>query len=782
MVFRAIRTSCQHTDRILIPVNSDVSIITNQAVVIAIYIDVRISNIMEGLNMGNDTGTFDRPSRRKFLKTLGTAGGIIVLSSGALGCITSSSMGPAAQKQTGNITYTIVNKVNSRFAEFAPMTISIKPSLTDYTVSPDLAGVANVERLGIDDAGKKALASNLFYLTPSKDEQIYDVYKNCKNSGIPAFITTDTVLHAYHILYDYILRVLEVERFSPALIELSQKMLDESIAQLNSGVSEVEQPALKNVAFFAVALSLLGKEASIPREARDLVDKELELIKAHEGLSVSPIFASPCKDPLLRYEYLEDYSQYVPRGHYTRNDTLKNYFKAMMWYGRMSYRVRTKDTELNKEQTRRAILITLALKPEAFGIWKSIYEPTVFFVGETDDLSVFDYIGLIKEVFGDEVSPSDIADDQKIQSFMDKAAALKAPKIISIYLEDRESKDTIKGFRFMGQRFIPDSYMFQELVYDKVGTKDFPRYFPMGLDVMAVLGSKRAYEILDKVYRQTDYLNYEKQMENLKSQFAVLDGEDWTQNLYWCWLYCLLALLNEKGDGYPSFMKRQAWVDKDLNCSLGSWTELRHDTILYAKQSYTVRVTSIMPQQEQATGYVEPNPELYGRLASLASMTQKGLSDRGLLLDEFSGKLDSLLQLLISLKGISEKELTGVSLSGDEIRLIENFGDTLESITTFSAKVNDAISNDADKKMAVVADVHTDVTTLRVLEEGVGNPYHIFVIVEIDGKPVLTKGGAFSYYEFKHPMSDRLTDEKWQEMLVSGNAPEAPEWTKSFTI
>jgi hypothetical protein len=368
--------------------------------------------------------------------------------------------------------------------------------------------------------------------------------------------------------------------------------------------------------------------------------------------------------------------------------------------------------------------------------------------------------------------------------FIDKAIKLKEPKIVSTELLDQDYQesgmDLIKGFRFMGQRFIPDSYMFQELVYAKVGTLTDPRLFPMGLDVMAVLGSNRAYEILDKVYNETRFENYTKQMNSLKQQFAALKADAWTQNLYWCWLYCLMALLNEKGDGYPSFMKKTSWTDKELNTSLGSWAELRHDTILYAKQSYTMLVSAIITPPEPPKGYVEPNPELYGRLVSLTGMTIDGLNSRGLLLDIFADRLNQLKNLLVSLKSISEKELTGAAPSEDDYSLIKNVGKSLENITTFPPDVKDAITNDTDNKMAVVADVHTDPNSMQVLEEGVGNPYHIYVVVPVDGKLMVAEGAAFSYYEFKRPMDDRLTDEKWQDMLKNGQAPEAPEWTKSF--
>lgn len=703
---------------------------------------------------------------------MGAAGGAVVLSSGTWGCISSSMNENPTARPAGNLLYTVTSKTQARFAEFVPMPVSVTPSLKDYSVGR-ISQVANFERMGVSEEGKSALLQNLFYLTPSSDDQIYDVYKHLSEAGLPAFVTTDSVLHTYHILFDYILRMLEVQRFSPDIVDLSKLLFDESAAQADSASDQVKTAALKNTAFFAVALTLLGESPDVPADAKNMVQSELSLIQGHQGFAESPIFG-----------YGEDYSQYVPRGHYTRNDTLKKYFMAMMWYGRMSFRLKIKDDpELAREQTRRAILITLALKDRKFDLWKGIYEPTVFFVGETDDLSVFDYNGLLLDVYGSNIGLSDLADDVKLQAFIDKALKLKEPKIVSTLLTDidyqESGMDTIKGFRFMGQRFIPDSYMFQELVYAKVGTLDDPRLFPMGLDVMAVLGSARAYEILDKVYGETRYANYTKQMESLKQQFAALKADTWTQNLYWCWLYCLMALLNEKGDGYPSFMKKQAWTDKELNTSLGSWAELRHDTILYAKQSYGM-LTGIVIPPAPPHGYVEPNPELYGRLASLTGMTIDGLNSRGLLLDVFSDRLNQLKNLLVSLKSISEKELAGAAPSDDDYSLIKNVGNSLENITTFPPDVKDAITNDTDDKMAIVADVHTDPNSGQVLEEGVGSPYHIYVAVPVDGKLIVAEGSAFSYYEFKQPMSDRLTDEKWQDMLKNDRAPDTPEWTKSF--
>jgi len=70
-----------------------------------------------------------------------------------------------------------------------------------------------------------------------------------------------------------------------------------------------------------------------------------------------------------------------------------------------------------------------------------------------------------------------------------------------------------------------------------------------------------------------------------------------------------------------------------------------------------------------------------------------------------------------------------------------------------------------------------------VLEVGVGPAYRIYVVVpHPDGDLQIARGGCFSYYEFHWPASDRLTDEKWQSLLASGQAPAQPEWTGSYIV
>jgi len=675
------------------------------------------------------------------------------------------------------------------FAAYVPVTVDVVPAAPAYT--PDVDSVANPDLVAwFNDAQRVALQTNGFVVVPQGYEQIYAIYEHAEEAGIPAFVTTDAVLHAYHILYDYALRLAEIEHFIADLESLNAAMLETAEADYAATAGPVQQAAWQNLAFFAVATRLLTPDADVPAPVRDVVDEELALIEAHAGITSSPIFG-----------YREDYSQYVPRGHYTRNEDFQRYFRAMMWHGRMSFHLANPDDpEAARRETRGALLIVRALHNSQAGgepaldVWERIYEPTAFFVGTADDLTVHDYTAVAQAVYGGLPDPATLAGEARLDEFIAAARQLRPPAIVGGYVTDQEDPEEVTmGFRFMGQRFIPDSYMFQQLVYDQVkgyrgSGEPFTmspsqagpiRGFPRGLDVPAVLGSARALEILT-AEGDTDYHGYAEQLAKLQDEFAALPEEQWTENLYWNWLHTLRPLLEVKGEGYPAFMQSVAWSDKDLHTWLGSWTELRHDTILYAKQSYAI-VGAAMPgpEPERPRGYVEPQPEVYARLAALTAQMRAGLGGRGLLNDEMGEKLERMERLLLELKDISEKELRGEALTDAEYDMIRFIGGTLESLTTFSAEVEGQITSEADERMALVADVHTDPNTNKVLEEGVGDAFPIYVVVLVEGRQVVTLGGVFSYYEFKWPIGDRLTDESWQAMSPR---PDRPAWTGSFVV
>jgi len=132
------------------------------------------------------------------------------------------------------------------------------------------------------------------------------------------------------------------------------------------------------------------------------------------------------------------------------------------------------------------------------------------------------------------------------------------------------------------------------------------------------------------------------------------------------------------------------------------------------------------------------------------------------------------------LEDISVRELAGEAPSDDDQAFIARFGDTLGSLTRFPPELMQRVSSATDARMDIVIDVHTDPNTGQVLEEAVGSPANIYVLVRDGRGDRLCRGGVFTYYEFKHPLNDRLTDEKWQEMGRSGTRPARPDWIRGL--
>mgnify|MGYP000961160501 CR=1 FL=1 len=639
------------------------------------------------------------------------------------------------------------------------------------------------------------------HLVPGEHDDMVSFYREIKNQSLPVFVTTDSVYNGAHLFFDYSLRIVEMESLLPALRALTKSMADHFVSKIASFQKDeaekeysIESLLLKNLAFFGVARKLLEPEWKAPREVEERVHQELKLIQ-EQRVANSSIFG-----------YQEDYSQYAPRGHYTRHEEFKKYFQAMMWYGRMFYPV--SHPNLKKEEmeelTVAAILLVQAMDEVEVGgkkgseVWKNLYEVTSFFSGTSEDLTVSEYQRLVREVW--EKTPS--FSKSKVQEFIQKARKSSHPRILSHTVTDEKSKEqkseAIEGFRFMGQRFIPDSFIFQELVYDKVTQyhgnvipfsliltpAGAVRGFPRAMDIPAVLGSKRALEILQSE-GETSYKGYDSQLAALERYFKGYSLSDWKKNAYSAWLYTLLPMIeneiacDEKSPHFPKFTQSQAWKDRLLNSLLGSWVELRHDTVLYAKQSTTVFAIGL---PELTLGYVDPYPEVYRRVESMVRALEERLKAYGLWPSSMDEGLSNFKHLLQTLAAISEKQLQGKELDEEEQYFIQNYGNNLDGAVGFTQEIRKKYGSEADASMACVVDVHTEPNTQQTLTVALGRPNVMYVRVpDSKGNLRVAQGAVFSFYEFKGKMENRMTDEAWQKKIAQGNEV-FPGWTNSFFV
>ncbi len=660
---------------------------------------------------------------------------------------------------------------------------SVTPSVPAYQVNQDLSNVVNQEQFYLSDSQKAMLAKNMFVVSSSYYNEFFEQYETNRYDQIPNFITVDSMMHTYHLYFSLLLNRTEKNYLAADLAKLSGAMLEAAGAQYEAlKGTDWEEAARRSVAFFAVGAKLQDEGAAVPDYAADLADTELERIYAAQGIEVSPL----AEDNM-------DYTQYIPRGYYEGDPVLEAYFRAMMWYGQVNF------VQKNDDLTRAALLITLTLM-DSSEAWENLYAVTSFFAGASDDLGYYDYAPAVVAAYGQVPTTSQLtAEEENYKTFKSLVEKMDPPAINSVPVWDdpndpSEVGDVLeskKGFRFMGQRFTIDAAIMQQLVYRAVEEADNgdKRLLPDTLDVPAALGSEAALNIL-KDQGVTQYPNYMEQMETLRDQVEKAPVSSWTSSLYSSWLYTLTPVLEAKGEGWPSYMTSEEWQKKALETFAGSYTELKHDTVLYAKQ-VMAEMGGGPEDVVDDRGYVDPEVDVYERFALLAQQTADGLDKLGYLGDSDRENLSRLAELAKQLVTISEKELQNETLTDEEYELIRSYGGTLEHFWTEAVKDKAATDYLAAQEIpsSLVTDIATDPNG-TVLQVATGRPAEILVVVPVDGTLRIASGVVYDFYQFTQPISQRLTDTQWRQMIgqwanddgsYNWDAKvEKPQWTQSY--
>lgn len=673
--------------------------------------------------------------------------------------------------------YSVIGQRPRLISTTADSSENISPAADSYTLEKDLSNVDNLWQFYLDDKMTELLAKNGFVVREEAGREFFDLYERNRYNMIPNFVTVDSLMHTYHVYFAYLLKNIEKEYLADQVRQLGIKMLEDSKEQyVQLKGSEWESAVVRNVAFFTVGAKLLDDTVQIEDYVSDIVESELSRIETAQGIMISGITDDE-----------EDYSQYKPRGYYEGDSDLEAYFKAMMWYGRMHFKQETEDLD------RSALLITKALDSdsEAYELWQSVYSVTSFFAGASDDNGVCEYAPLIRAAYGENAKVTDlIGNGDAFLDYRTNTAALPVPQINSIPIEDGE-ENVIPGFRFMGQRFSIDAMVMQKLIYSNVQSNSAgeKRMLPDVLDVPAALGSDVALNLL-KENGVEDYPGYMENMEKLRTGINEADDSLWNASLYASWIHTLRPLLEKKGEGYPIFMQNEEWAKKNLECFAGSYTELKHDTVLYSKQ-VMAEMGGGMEEEPDDRGYVEPEPVVYERFASLAEQTAQGLKKYQMLSDADEDNLVKLEELALRLQTISNKELQNETLTDEEYDLIRTYGGNIEHFWYDAMRANadsDTIFSE-EYPAALVVDIATDPNG-SVLEAATGDPSQIIVAVQVDGKIKLASGSVYTFYQFEQPLNDRLTDTQWRVMMgIEANDDmeyqkttdiKQPAWTDSY--
>jgi hypothetical protein len=596
----------------------------------------------------------------------------------------------------------------------------------------------------------------------------HQVYESSAYSYKTIFVTTDSMYNAWHNAFSKVLRDTETDVLVPALGDF----LTETVAWARSQAEELSATDLADsaervVAYYEAAATLLGLDVG-PISERATAEVALATDAAEATTSPITGFVE-CQLPDA-FTGCVDYTQFRPRGHYTSSDTLEQYFRAMSELGQQAFYVR--DADSLRLGLLAARVATSA--PDMTAVWQRIYDTTSFLVGVADD-----YTPLEAQTAATSVVPSGLTDASALSqdaTIGDIGDALLATREVGIDPENA-------SVRVMGARLVLDSYVLDQLTWPNVGTEDDRRVSPSPLDLASVFGSTLATET-QTAAGEPDFAHYTDQLAAMTALVQARSSDGWAGTVYDAWLHALEPEFADRTAAYPDFMQTAAWAAKSLQTGFGSYTELKHDTLLYAKQGTAGEGEGPQPPAYTPRHFVEPDPVAFGRLAALANLMVDGLDARGLLTDANAALLASYSELATWLAGIATSELAGKATSDADNERLGGFGSELELLWYQSSDL-DAASGavpDYTDNAALVSDIFRSSSFTLELADGL--PETILVIVpDGAGGFQLAEGATYSYYEFWQPVATpRLTDEEWRQMLLEGTQPARPAWIAGVAV
>ena len=571
--------------------------------------------------------------------------------------------------------------------------------------------------------------------------------------------------------------------------------------------------------------------------ARSLLAGSEVATKFDQGERVKKTLAAVAKLQLERFELFGrtrnmDFSQFKPRGHYDASEALRRYFRAMMWCGRTDLRIAggadaTGPLSAERELGSAFVLCDLLEKAKKTDAWRQFDALIQTFVGTTDSATFDDLRALMKKT--NIKTPADIKDFAALTKLQDEI--LKGKLGLQdirgdVYIAFPGASERIplpRSFTVLGQKFVMDSWVTSEVVFDSIEWQKerVIRRVPSGVDVaFAAFANNHAVpELFERMTKGTKEfrdvyrggrLNYQHHLAAVRNVIDAQGKPVWQQSIYNAWLDLLRELSQPTTDAkYPEAMRTQAWAMKSLNTQMASWTQLRHDTILYVKQSYTMGASCYYPK-----GFVEPIPHFWAKFETMLNHSADLLEKTPFPAREIKNEKGQSISLqatqkqqiaflrnfakqVATLKAIAEKELEQKELTPEQTKFLEDvielyhIRDGSGRLPAYKGWYMELFYKgwqDAFKWDAIVADVHTDVPTPVhgdpgcVLHQGVGSVDLLLIAVDNGKDRTVYAGPLLSHYELEMPGVSRKNDKEWRNDLREGRAPARPGYTRTYLV
>jgi Protein of unknown function (DUF3160)/Secretion system C-terminal sorting domain len=659
-------------------------------------------------------------------------------------------------------------------------------------------------KYNLTDYEKQLIKKNGFMASERLSFDSYgDAVRDIFFKDLPVFVSTDAILHSVHMSYDLILMQTEgeilIQKIKDILTTLHGKI---SSLDTEYGSDPKMTESLKDFdLYIGIARKLLGMNITMFYSSNTLrADTIMSMIDSLKMRQYSMFGEEP--------HYI-DFSQFKPRGHYADQGNintypdLPKYFKAMIWLGRVeiyllppSYKVTSHDVSTMRTAVLSALVHKAAISSTAYNDIQEFDNIIKLFVGESDNVSLFNLNDLLQ--IAGITDPVQLTDTIKLKAFQDSLVTkpFAFQKINSQILMGSETDpDSIipaSAFMLLGQRFIIDSYITAQVVYDRIryNNQYIRRMLPSTLDVLFGLGNDASGQLLKT---ELDNYHYSTNLATLRYLINGYDSTFWNSNLFNIWLNGIRQLNPPvQRNTLPPFMTTAAWWQEKMNTQLGSWSELRHDNVLYAKQSYTAVPICSFPHS-----YVEPFPEFYSTMKNFG-IKLKGIIEslifpnpnfKSAIIDycnTLSGACDTLTV-------IAQKELDNVSISPSELLFLKGMlrYDGIAGYTgkeLFNGWYYRMYYNPDEKfkkKDFIVVDIHTSaydevggyVGWVKHVGTGKIN-LGVFVLKNPDNVSMAYVGPLYSYYDYTTTNLLRLTDAEWDSTYLALSL--RPDWVNLY--
>jgi len=460
----------------------------------------------------------------------------------------------------------------------------------------------------------EALAKQKVLMTNEAFKQVFDPYIKAK--GMPLFITSDSLLAAFHVLYEE--SVLRMETANARRLPQILRFIWEGLEaqKMPNDADQRHACAYRRARILiGTATALLGDEPKgTSAEEAGLIKEEVRKITAAQTLDPAHIDATlPAWLGTTDETFTGiDYSRYKPRGFYTKSEDLARYFRAVSWLQSIPLRV-AKDEELAA-----ALLLGRAAASERFANGAEYLESREYFQTFREFVSTRDDWDLLKAT---EAAAWDKDPAGTRKRLLDQARREGEQPMINDLVRfppaDPRVPASEPNFRILSAYRTPDAILFHRTT----DLRHFSRGLPSSLEVAASLGSAYARARVPGPQR-------DKVLKVLEETLPLFRG----RSLYYDYLDCLRCLLDEPEPDAPAFLKGEPWQAKSCQAALAGWSQMRHTWALQSKQSVTYLGITFVPP-----GFVEPEPEFFGSMARLVERTRKVLEAAGALKPDWSG-------------------------------------------------------------------------------------------------------------------------------------------------